>query len=232
MKILKISLLLALIINGHLYSQITVYSNNNVGVKTNTAPTEAMEVNGNAKATYFIGDGSKLTNFTFLDTTISRKANYIYAAPNGSEGMPSFRALKSDDLPSVPWSKVANTPTTLAGYGITDATGLSNTFYQVVSATNVSIRRYTAVAKGGVLYLSVIFTPRYASRKEGEEVCVGGVLQCPALVPNYFFGVNTTSSSNTDGGVGFISGSGSINVRLGKGGQEYCFFLLQFLCSS
>jgi hypothetical protein len=62
MKILKVSLLLALVINGHLYSQITVYSNNNVGVKTNTTPTEAMEVNGNVKASYFVGDGSRLTN--------------------------------------------------------------------------------------------------------------------------------------------------------------------------
>lgn len=43
-------------------SQITVYSNNNVGVKTSTTPTESMEVNGNVKATKFIGDGSSLTN--------------------------------------------------------------------------------------------------------------------------------------------------------------------------
>lgn len=45
-----------------LQAQITVYSNNNVGVKTTAAPTEALQVNGNVKATKFVGDGSLLTN--------------------------------------------------------------------------------------------------------------------------------------------------------------------------
>lgn len=55
-------LLIAIFVSLTVKSQITVYSNNNVGVKTSTTPTESMEVNGNVKASYFIGDGSRLTN--------------------------------------------------------------------------------------------------------------------------------------------------------------------------
>lgn len=61
-KSLLFLLITAFFLNLKVSSQITVYTNNNVGVKTTVAPSEALEVNGNAKATYFIGDGSKLTN--------------------------------------------------------------------------------------------------------------------------------------------------------------------------
>jgi len=51
-----------------------------------------------------------------------RTANYVYAAPNGSNGVASFRPLVSADIPNLSWAKITSgTPTTLSGYGITNA---------------------------------------------------------------------------------------------------------------
>ena len=54
-------------------------------------------------------------------TFASKPANTVFAAPNGSSGQPTFRALVEDDIPNLSWSKILNPPTTLAGLGITDA---------------------------------------------------------------------------------------------------------------
>ena len=50
-------------------------------------------------------------------------ANLIYAGPaTGASAIPTFRSLVAADIPSISWSKITSgTPTTLAGYGITDA---------------------------------------------------------------------------------------------------------------
>lgn len=53
----------------------------------------------------------------------TKTANYVLAGPaSGSAAAPSFRALVAADIPNLAWSKITSgTPTTLAGYGITDA---------------------------------------------------------------------------------------------------------------
>ncbi len=52
----------------------------------------------------------------------NQTTNKVFAAPDGSTGAPSFRVLVANDIPALPWSKITSgTPTTLAGYGITDA---------------------------------------------------------------------------------------------------------------
>ncbi len=83
------------------------------------------------------------------DATLSRTANYVLAAPNGSNGKASFRALVAADIPTLTISKISglqtaldgksatghthtfasltNKPTTLSGYGITDAASSTHT---------------------------------------------------------------------------------------------------------
>jgi len=53
----------------------------------------------------------------------SQSANVVLASPNGSSGVPTFRALVAADIPAhnQAWSTITGTPTTLSGYGITDA---------------------------------------------------------------------------------------------------------------
>ena len=55
----------------------------------------------------------------------SQAQNLVFSSPASASGTPSFRSLTSNDLPSIPWSKITSTPTTLTGYGITDALPLS-----------------------------------------------------------------------------------------------------------
>ena len=52
----------------------------------------------------------------------STTANFVLAAPSGSAGTPTFRLLTALDIPSLDWAKITTgKPTTLSGYGITDA---------------------------------------------------------------------------------------------------------------
>ncbi|MBK7890753.1 MAG: hypothetical protein IPJ84_07875 [Bdellovibrionales bacterium] len=62
------------------------------------------------------------TSGTIAMTWAAQTTNKVFAAPDGSTGAPSFRVLTANDIPALPWSKITSgTPTTLAGYGITDA---------------------------------------------------------------------------------------------------------------
>jgi len=59
---------------------------------------------------------------TFAVTLAIQSLNSVFASPSdGSSGTPLFRSLVAADIPSLNWSKITNTPTNLAGYGITDA---------------------------------------------------------------------------------------------------------------
>lgn len=52
----------------------------------------------------------------------STTANTVLASPNGSAGVPTFRSLVAVDIPSLDWAKITTgKPTSIAGYGITDA---------------------------------------------------------------------------------------------------------------
>lgn len=52
----------------------------------------------------------------------SKTKNYVLAAPSNANGVPSFRALAAADIPNLSWNKItSDKPTTLSGYGITDA---------------------------------------------------------------------------------------------------------------
>jgi uncharacterized protein (TIGR02145 family) len=67
--------------------------------------------------------GSPITTSGTLTASLaSQTANTIFASPNGSGGVPSFRALVATDIPNLDWNKITTgKPTTLSGYGITDA---------------------------------------------------------------------------------------------------------------
>ena len=54
----------------------------------------------------------------------SKTANYILAAPNGSAGAPSFRALVSDDIPALAISKITDLQTTLNAKYVKPANGI------------------------------------------------------------------------------------------------------------
>ena len=66
----------------------------------------------------------------------SKTKNYVLAAPSNVDGAPSFRELVSADIPNLSWNKItSDKPTTLSGYGITDAV-------KTVTSTNNAIVRF------------------------------------------------------------------------------------------
>lgn len=74
----------------------------------------------------------------------SQTANYVYAGPtSGGAASPSFRALVSGDLPShnQAWSTITSTPTTLSGYGITDAQPLDGDLTAIAALTTTAFGR-------------------------------------------------------------------------------------------
>jgi hypothetical protein len=76
---------------------------------------------------------------TLTGTLASQTANKVFASPDGSTGSPDFRILAASDIPSLDWSKITTgKPTTLAGYGITDAS-LSTHNHSVDGLSNVTI---------------------------------------------------------------------------------------------
>jgi len=73
--------------------------------------------------TTLTGDG------TFYGTLKDQSANTVLAGPtSGTTATPAFRSLTATDIPSLDWSKITTgKPTTLSGYGITDAASSAHT---------------------------------------------------------------------------------------------------------
>ena len=88
----------------------------------------------------------------------SKTKNYVLAAPSNANGAPSFRTLVAADIPNLSWNKItSDKPTTLSGYGITNAVqynGIDNDIGS--SATAANAKAYWAnnnkIPKGKVVF--------------------------------------------------------------------------------
>ena len=73
------------------------------------------------------------THSAYYDSSISRTANTVLAAPNGSNGSATFRSLVAADIPTLAISKISNLQSTLDGKS---GTGHSHSNYSVTSHTH------------------------------------------------------------------------------------------------
>ena len=90
----------------------------------------------------FTVTGSPVTSTGTLAATLaSQAANTVFAAPNGTAGTPSFRILAAEDIPTHnnTWSTITFTPTTISGYGITDAVSTSRSLTISGTANQISL---------------------------------------------------------------------------------------------
>lgn len=122
-----------------------------------------------------------VTNPTTTPTfnLISQSANRIFASPDSISGVASFRALVVNDIPNLPWSKITSgKPTTLAGYGITDAyplTGNPSNFVDQAGARS-AISLTTLGTSGAATYNSttgVLNIPNYTTGGGGSTTFIG-----------------------------------------------------------
>jgi hypothetical protein len=103
----------------------------------------------------FSVSGSPVTTSGTLTATLaSQTQNKFLGSPNGYTGTPTFRGLEAADIPSLSWTKItSDKPTTLSGYGITDAVSSSATIAVNkggTGATTASAARTNLGLGGGI----------------------------------------------------------------------------------
>ena len=89
-----------------------------------------------------------------LNTTISfanQNKNLVLAGPStGNAAAPTFRSLVADDIPGLAWSKITSgKPTTLSGYGITDAAGSNALVGLSAKSNDAGVTTFTATRASG-----------------------------------------------------------------------------------
>ena len=82
---------------------------------------------------------------TFNVTLANQLQNLVFASPNGSTGIPTFRSVVNDDITDLAWSKITSTPTTIAGYNISDALSTSRQLTINGNTQNLSADRTWSV---------------------------------------------------------------------------------------
>ena len=136
----------------------------------------------------------------------AKDANKVLAGPSsGSAAVPSFRTLVAADIPNLSWNKItSDKPTTLSGYGITDAAGL-NAFIDVsvgpVSAGS-DVTKFTFTRASGTnpkeITISII-----ASQATGANALIdsnGVVISEGSATQPVFFVNGLPSSANVYAG--------------------------------
>ena len=96
--------------------------------KASTKPSYAFsEITGTATASQ-VPSVDNLTNFStkVYDASVSRTANYVLAAPNGSAGAATFRALVAADIPSLTISKISDAESWISGKGYVTSSGVTS----------------------------------------------------------------------------------------------------------
>lgn len=152
-------------------------------VSTATVPTQISSLTLNTSGTIHS------TPVTFTNTAgawsgslslVTQTANTVFAGPTtGIATTPTFRTLVTNDIPSLPWSKITSgTPTTLSGYGITDAyplTGNPNNYISLsgLSATSPILYNNTTGVISHVSSDGNLHVPATSTTNNGKVLTAG-----------------------------------------------------------
>ena len=162
----------------------------------------------------------------------SKTKNYVLAAPATENGVPTFRALVLADIPISNWAKqstkpsysfseLTSHPTTISGYGITDAiitgTGTRTGDYLVKFSGQNTITQLVKLTSGGTGYL----------KEDGTWGTPGGTYNLPIATYNLLGGIKPwysttgTSSLANSGDASTYTTNVSVNQRSSTSGRYY-----------
>lgn len=181
-----------------------------------TASSAGTVTSVQVQATSPVVSSTNTAQSTSLNTTISLANNYgdtknpygsktkntVLAAPSAENGTPSFRVLVASDIPNLSWNKItSDKPTTLSGYGITDA---------MAGSTNVNNVAQTATTTSNNYELLFSGTADNTTRNEGtrktstltynpstKALVTGGTVNGYTLAAASAKGVDTSISENS-----------------------------------
>ena len=121
-------------ISGAVDALYKVTLGGNTKISGNLKVTGTITFDSNVTANSFVKADGLSSQFLKADGTVdgttyqtsfsNQNANTVYAGPTtGAAAAPTFRTLVAADVPShnQAWSTITSTPTTISGYGITDA---------------------------------------------------------------------------------------------------------------
>ena len=122
---------------------------------SNTGTVTSVRVQASSPLTSTTSTASSTT----LDTTIkfaNQNKNLVLAGPSsGNAAAPTFRSLVAADIPNLSWNKItSDKPTTLSGYGITDAAGSNAIVGLSASSNSAGVTTFTATRASGTNPLS------------------------------------------------------------------------------
>lgn len=161
-------------------------STNPNGYTTNTGTVTSVRVQASSP----LQSSTSTASSTSLNTTISfinQDANKVLAGPSsGNAAAPTFRSLVAADIPNLSWNKItSDKPTTLSGYGITDAAGLTAVTGVSITNAQLTITR----ANGTSTTTDVTITASQATgatkliNSQGQDAAAGS-----ETLPVYFTG--------------------------------------------
>ena len=161
------------------------------GYTTNTGTVTSVRVQASSPLQSSVSTASSTT----LNTTISfinQDANKVLAGPSsGNAAAPTFRKLVAADIPNLSWNKItSDKPTTLSGYGITDAAGTNALVGLSASSNAQGVTTFTATRASGQNPLSfeVSITASSATGATKLRDSEGDISKGDAANPVYFSG--------------------------------------------
>jgi hypothetical protein len=142
---------------------------------------------------------------TLTGTLVSQSANTVFAAPNGSAGAPTFRALVTTDIPNIAESQVTNLVTDLSNRALTSTTvnGHALSSNVLISASDITTgtlphAQLPALVSGDI--------PNNAANTSGNA----------ATATSATTSTNATTASNLSGGslgtIPYQSGAGATSM--------------------
>ena len=180
--------------------QGSTYGNSNVATYlpafTGNIKSGNANLGNTVTANYFAGDGSLLTNINGSNVT-----------GTVSSATTAGTATYAGTANAITWSRVTNTPTTVSGYGITDAYGNNNVQAYLLANPQTGTYGNSSVAN---------YLPTYTGAINASSANLGNL-----IIANYHQGILTTAAQPNITSVGTLTGlTITTNGNISMGGSS------------